>query len=80
MIMVSMIVEVTSNNGESMDPIHIADIDDLTMYLDTFIGKGSSFPCELELLDEDGESCGTTNVLWAVTKAGAGSWRTVSAA
>lgn len=76
-----VVVEITGTDGNYLDSIVVEDIDDVTQYLDTFIGVDGPAPATLEYVTTDGEVvAGREHVLWGLVGGKTTSWRSVQAA
>lgn len=60
----AMLVEATATNDEYLTCLSIDDEDEVTAYLDTFIGKPGPWPTTLGYLNSEGDEAGTERVLW----------------
>lgn len=75
-----VVIEVTSTEGNYMDSIVVEDVDEVTAYLDGFVGVSDCAPAQLEYLDSEGGVHGTEFVLWGLANGRTTSWRSVQAA
>lgn len=75
-----VVIEVTSTSGQYLDSIVVEDVDEVTTYLDGFVGANGPAPAQLEYLDSEGGVYGTEYVLWGTADGRTTSWRSVQAA
>lgn len=75
-----VVIEITSTNGQYLDSIVVEDVDDVSSYLDTFVGADGPAPAQLEYLNSEGGVYGTEYVLWGLADGRTTSWRSVQAA
>lgn len=77
-----VVIEVTGTDGNYMDSIVVEDFDEVTEYLDGFVGAVGTAPAMLDYMTPDGDVIGgREHILWGIASSGKTiSWRSVQAA
>jgi hypothetical protein len=77
-----MVVEITASSGNYMDSIVVSDVDEITEFLDGFVGSADTLglPSTLAYLSVEGDVHGSETVLWGVANGVSTSWRSIQAA